>query len=147
MGTFISHSPQETEKLGFAWGQEARPGWLIGLCGDLGAGKTQLVRGLAGGLGSPARVHSPTFALMEEYRAGRLPLVHLDLYRLDSPEAVARAGLEEYLNAPQGVVVVEWIERWLGPEAPVVRAGRLRLVRFEIVDEMVRKLVYEDFGA
>lgn len=149
MATFISHNPQDTENLGLRWGQEAREGWLIGLSGDLGAGKTQLVRGLARGLGITGRIHSPTFALLQEYQEGRLPLFHLDLYRLDSPEAILRAGLDQYLHAPQGIVVVEWIEKWLGSleNVPPPVAGRCRLVRFEIVDELARKLTYEDFGA
>ena len=70
MATFISHSPEETAALGEQWGRAAASGWLIGLSGDLGAGKTQLVKGLARGLGSSARVHSPTFALLNEYAAG-----------------------------------------------------------------------------
>ena len=64
MATFISHSPAETEALGQAWGRTAQSGWVIGLSGDLGAGKTQLVKGLARGLDIPALVHSPTFALV-----------------------------------------------------------------------------------
>src|SRR5262245_47790316 len=113
MVTHTSHSPEETVALGERWGREAEAGWLIGLSGDLGAGKTQLVKGLARGLEITARVHSPTFALVHEYRGGRLLLVHLDLYRLDTPAQIAAAGLEEYLLNPGGVTVVEWIERWL----------------------------------
>ena len=85
---------------------------MIGLSGDLGAGKTQFVKGLARGLGIAARVHSPTFALVNIYAGGRLTLFHLDLYRLDTPEQIAAAGLEEYLR-PAGVTVIEWAERWL----------------------------------
>src|SRR3954454_24545534 len=109
MATLISHSPEETLAIGEAWGREAQPGWVIGLSGDLGAGKTQLVKGIARGLGSDARVHSPTFALLNEYTDGRERLFHLDLYRLNSPAAVESAGLEEYLVKPIGVSVVEWI--------------------------------------
>src|ERR1043165_8466622 len=113
MATLISRSPEETEALGEAWGREAQRGWVIGLTGDLGAGKTQLVRGLARGLGSTARVHSPTFALLNEYGGGRLALFHIDLYRLEVAEQVTAAGLDDYLVNPDGVTVVEWIERWL----------------------------------
>src|SRR5213083_1386374 len=102
MATHTSHSPTETEALGEAWGRAAKPGWVIGLSGDLGAGKTQLVKGLARGLGLTARVHSPTFALVHEYGSGRLPLSHLDLYRLDTKEQIFSAGLAEYLE-PKGV--------------------------------------------
>ena len=104
MATFISHSATETESLGEDWGREARSGWVIGLSGDLGAGKTQLVKGLARGLGVTERVHSPTFALVNQYTSGRLPLFHLDLYRLDTAEQIRSAGLEDFLS-PNGVTV------------------------------------------
>jgi tRNA threonylcarbamoyladenosine biosynthesis protein TsaE len=95
---------------------------VIGLCGDLGAGKTQLVKGLARGLGIAARVHSPTFALVNIYNGGRLTLYHLDLYRLDTREQILAAGLEEYLK-PEGVTVIEWAERWFGEvQSPEPRA-------------------------
>ena len=71
MATFISRSPEETSALGEQWGRDAQPGWVIGLSGDLGAGKTQLVRGIARGIGVTDRVHSPTFALINEYGGGR----------------------------------------------------------------------------
>ncbi len=112
MGTLISHSPEETQQLGETWGRAAQQGWVIGLTGELGAGKTQLVKGLACGLAVPVRVHSPTFTFVNEYRGGRLPLFHIDLYRLETPEQITGAGLEEYLAGPVGVVVVEWAERW-----------------------------------
>src|SRR5437868_15312958 len=112
MATFISHSPDETAALGEQWGRAAAPGWILGLTGDLGAGKTQLVKGLARGLGISAPIQSPTFALVNEYKEGRLPLAHLDLYRLDTPEQIHGAGLDEYFVKPTGVVVVEWCERW-----------------------------------
>src|SRR2546421_6132598 len=115
MGTCISHSPAETEALGETWGHAARPGLIIGLSGDLGAGKTQWVKGLARGLGITARVHSPTFSLVNIYAGGRLPLYHLDLYRLENHEQILAAGLEEYLRT-DGVTVIEWAEKWFEPE-------------------------------
>src|SRR5829696_7744663 len=114
VATVISRSPEDTLALGEQWGREAQRGWVIGLSGDLGAGKTQLVKGIGLGLDSPARVHSPTFALLNEYGGGRLPLFHIDLYRLNGRDEVMGAGLEEYLMQPDGVTVVEWIERWIG---------------------------------
>ncbi len=149
MATLISRSPEETFAIGEAWGREARSGWIIGLSGDLGAGKTQLVKGIACGLGSSARVHSPTFTLLNQYGGGRLLLFHLDLYRLHGPEEVFSAGLEEYVTRPEGVAVVEWIERWLGDEArPLnLRAGvegNLRRVVIETFSETERRIVYED---
>ena len=113
MATYISHSPAETAALGEQWGRAAESGLVIGLSGDLGAGKTQFVKGLARGLGIAERVHSPTFALVNIYSGGRLTLFHWDLYRLDSRQQIAAAGLEDYLN-PTGVTVIEWAERWYG---------------------------------
>ena len=110
MATFISHSPAATESLGEAWGRAAQNGLVIALSGDLGAGKTQLVRGLARGLGVTARVHSPTFTLVNEYGGGRLKLFHLDLYRLETAAQILSAGVEEFLS-PDGVAVIEWAER------------------------------------
>ena len=115
MPTLITHNPAETEMLGERWGRAAQSGWVIGLSGDLGAGKTQLVKGLARGLGIAARVHSPTFTLVNEYGGGRLRLFHLDLYRLETHAQIVAAGLEEYLQ-PDGVTVIEWADRLFGGE-------------------------------
>jgi tRNA threonylcarbamoyladenosine biosynthesis protein TsaE len=145
MATFISHNPAETESLGEEWGRHAQSGWVIGLSGDLGAGKTQLVNGLARGLGATARVSSPTFTIVHEYQGGRLPLFHLDLYRLNTREQIAAAGLETYLTRPRGVAVVEWIERWLGPDQ-VPSAGAYRRVQIRSLGETEREITYEDFG-
>ena len=114
---------------------------------QLGAGKTAFVRGVARGLGSTDRVHSPTFALLNEYRTGRLPLYHLDLYRLDSTEAILGAGLEPYLENPDGVSVVEWFDRWQIPSprgAVPPHPDNLLLVRFEAASPDVRRIVYDD---
>jgi tRNA threonylcarbamoyladenosine biosynthesis protein TsaE len=123
MVTFISHSPAETLALGESWGRIAEPGWVIGLLGDLGAGKTVLVKGIAAGLGIRNLVHSPTFTLVNEYTGGRHPLFHLDLYRLESREAIQSAGLEDYFFDPPGISVVEWFERWDAVPAPELRGG------------------------
>src|SRR5215203_4149484 len=143
MATRISHSPEETFALGEQWGRAAQLGWVIGLSGDLGAGKTQLVKGLAHGLGSGARVHSPTFTLLNEYIGGRLRLFHLDLYRLNSREEVIGAGLDDYLIQPDGVTVVEWVERWKS-EAESWKE-LTRLVQIETLSELERRISYEDF--
>jgi len=144
MAMFISHSPEETESLGELWGRAAVRGMVILLDGDLGAGKTQLVKGLARGLGAAGRVHSPTFTLVNEYRGGRLRLFHLDLYRLEPGSLLETAGLDEYLR-PEGVAVMEWAEKmndrvWAG------YSGRLIRARIEIVSEMMRKIIYDDSG-
>ena len=143
MATFISHSPAETESLGERWGRAAQSGLVIGLSGELGAGKTQLVKGLARGLGIAARVHSPTFTLLNEYDGGRLRLLHLDLYRLESREQILSAGLHEFLP-PDGVAVIEWAERIYDLRFTI---HDLKKVRIEIVSEMERKIVYDDSGA
>jgi tRNA threonylcarbamoyladenosine biosynthesis protein TsaE len=145
MTTFISHSPAETGSLGERWGRAAQSGLVIGLSGDLGAGKTQLVKGLARGLGIAARVHSPTFTLMNEYGGGRLRLFHLDLYRLETQGQIVSAGLEEFLQ-PDGVTVIEWAERledgrWKMEDGKIIRA------KIEIIGETERKIIYDDFGA
>ena len=149
MATFISHNPTETEALGEGWGRSAESGLVIGLSGDLGAGKTQLVKGLARGLGIKSRVHSPTFTLVNEYSGGRLRLFHLDLYRLDSPEQIIAAGLEEYLP-PDGVAVIEWAERLFGIRSPESgfnsRAARFLKVLIEVTGESERRITYEDTG-
>ena len=143
MPTLVSHSPEETATLGEQWGRIARTGWVIGLTGDLGAGKTQLVKGLARGLGLAKRVSSPTFALVNEYRDGRLPLFHLDLYRLDTREQIIGAGLEEYLLNPPGVTVVEWAERYFNVAGP--QRG-LRRVSIETLGENERRITYDNIG-
>ena len=147
MATFISHSPSETRALGEAWGREAASGWIIGLSGDLGAGKTQLVKGLALGLGAASCVASPTFALVHEYRGGRLPLFNLDLYRLATRDQIIAAGLEAYLVRPGGVTVVEWMERWMEwPNTAGPARGKFRLARIKMPGETDREITYEDFG-
>ena len=138
MTTFISHGPAETESLGERWGRAAQSGLVIGLSGDLGAGKTQLVKGIARGLGIPARVHSPTFTLVNEYGGGRLRLFHLDLYRLETHRQMVSAGLEEFLQ-PDGVTVIEWVEK--------MEDGKIIKAKIEIIGETERKIIYDDFGA
>ena len=144
MTTCISHSPAETQALGETWGREAASGLVIALTGDLGAGKTQLAKGVARGLGITVLVHSPTFALINEYTGGRLPLFHVDLYRLDTPEQILGAGLEEYFR-PAGVTVVEWAEKVPGFN-DLHGNARLRRVTLEVLDETGRRITYEDSG-
>ena len=139
----ISRSPSETESLGERWGREAARGFVIALSGDLGAGKTQLVKGLARGLGVTSRVHSPTFTLVNEYTGGRLRLFHLDLYRLETTGQILGAGLEEYLQ-PDGVAVIEWAERMANDDW---RMTNVRRVTIEILGELERRITYEDSGA
>ena len=143
MATFISHNPTETESLGEKFGRAATRGLVIALTGDLGAGKTQFVRGLARGLDIASRVHSPTFTLVNEYSGGRLKLFHLDLYRLETAQQILTAGVEEYLS-PDGVAVMEWAERIYDLRFTIYD---LKKVKIEILGETERKIIYDDFGA
>jgi tRNA threonylcarbamoyladenosine biosynthesis protein TsaE len=107
-----SAAPAETEAVGEALGRAARGGELIGLTGELGTGKTCLVRGLARGLGvDPERVRSPSFTIVNEYPSSRVALTHVDLYRLESPRD-DELSLREALHG-EGVAAVEWFDRLL----------------------------------
>ena len=106
-----SFSRQDTEKLGFEFGQNAKPGDIFCLSGELGAGKTVFAQGIARGLGYEGRVTSPTFTLMNMYEGGKLPFYHFDLYRLEGGLAdLESIGYEDFLYAG-GVSLVEWPER------------------------------------
>ena len=142
----FSHSPAETEALGERFGRAAKCGWVIALTGELGAGKTQFVRGLARGLGVSVRVHSPTFTLVNEYGGGRLKLFHLDLYRLETRGQILSAGVEEFLS-PDGVAVIEWAERLEDGRWKMEDEKKFVRVKIEIVSETERKIIYDDFGA
>jgi tRNA threonylcarbamoyladenosine biosynthesis protein TsaE len=111
-GELRSDGPSATRAIGRALGREARPGTLIALIGELGAGKTQIAKGVAEGLEVPTVVNSPTFVLMNEH-VGRLRLYHVDAYRLAQPEEALDAGLIEDRQS-DGVVVVEWADRLEG---------------------------------
>ena len=106
---FITHSPEETEKIGEALAKSLRPGTILAYRGDLGAGKTAFTRGLARGLGCKETVTSPTYTIVNEYLGGRLPLFHFDMYRLASSDDLWDIGWEDYLDR-EGVCAVEWSE-------------------------------------
>ncbi|MGJ5629456.1 tRNA (adenosine(37)-N6)-threonylcarbamoyltransferase complex ATPase subunit type 1 TsaE [Nostoc edaphicum] len=112
MKTFLADT-EATLRLGITLGESLTPGTVILLEGDLGAGKTTLVQGIGKGLGITEPIVSPTFTLINEYTEGRLPLYHLDLYRLE-PQEVAALNLEIYWEGVEvipGIVAVEWAER------------------------------------
>jgi tRNA threonylcarbamoyladenosine biosynthesis protein TsaE len=116
----VSSSEDETGALAAELARRLTPGAVVLLYGELGAGKTAFVRGLADGLGiDPDEVSSPTFTLVQEYRGGRLPLFHVDLYRLGSAE-VEDLGLDD-LGAADGVVAIEWAERLPRPSPDAIR--------------------------
>lgn len=130
-----TRAPEDTERLGAAIGRAARAGDVIALSGELGAGKTCLVRGLARGLGIERPVASPTFVLINEHR-GRLMLYHVDLYRIGDVAETLEIGIEELLPAEDGVTAIEWAERIesllppgtirIGIEAPAPDLRRFR---------------------
>lgn len=113
---FVSDSPAATEAFAAQWAQTLQPDTVILLKGDLGAGKTTFIRGLARGLGISEPVRSPTFTLIHEYTIQQpphlkgLPLFHLDLYRIETPEQLGTLGLDEILERG-GIVAIEWAER------------------------------------
>jgi tRNA threonylcarbamoyladenosine biosynthesis protein TsaE len=117
--TRITHSQGETADVARAIAASLSPGAVLLLIGDLGAGKTAFVRGLAEGLGvSPEDVSSPTFTLIQEYRGGRVPLIHVDLYRLDNAREIDELGLQELgLNS---VLAIEWAEKLPRPIAEAI---------------------------
>ena len=118
----VTESPAETEAFGEAFGTRLRPGDLVLLTGELGAGKTTFVRGVARGIGSSSPVASPTFQLVRMY-AGRVQLAHIDLYRIATTSELADLGLDELLD--QGAAVVEWGERLDAPKAALVHLEHL----------------------
>jgi len=124
--------------VGRSYARSACKGDVFALTGDLGAGKTQFVKGFVAGLGSSAEVTSPTFVLLHEYEDGRLPAYHFDFYRLDNSEAVLRLGFDDYVFG-EGVSLIEWADRhsdlvpaeakWLsfelkGENTRVIRVGK-----------------------
>lgn len=106
---YYSESERETEQLGETLVRRMAPGTVVAFTGDLGAGKTAFVRGMARGLGIPARVTSPTFTIVNEYEGGSLPLFHFDMYRLRSAEELFDIGWEDFLRRG-GICAVEWSE-------------------------------------
>ncbi|MFA5054987.1 MAG: tRNA (adenosine(37)-N6)-threonylcarbamoyltransferase complex ATPase subunit type 1 TsaE [Dehalococcoidia bacterium] len=106
---FTSRSPEETQRLGRELGRAARSGDVILLVGNLGAGKTCLTQGIAWGLDIDGYARSPSFVVVNEYK-GRLPMYHIDLYRLDNIAEIADIGLDDYLYG-RGLCVVEWADK------------------------------------
>ena len=128
-----SLSESDTAMVGRELSASLRVGDVVLLFGDLGAGKTAFTKGLAEGLGIlPEEVSSPTFTIMQEYRGGRLPLFHVDLYRLNDPREIEDLGLEEI--AADGVLVIEWAEKL----PPRIRPFRAMEVRIDHADGDIR---------
>ncbi len=106
---YETNSPEETFSLGKKMGNEADPGTVITLDGDLGAGKTLFTKGFAAGLGITEPVSSPTFTILQEYEGGRLPLYHFDVYRIGDPAEMDEVGFDDYIYG-DGVCIIEWSE-------------------------------------
>ncbi len=136
---FTSRGPGETRRLGARLGRLLRPGDTVLLSGDLGAGKTVFVQGIARGMGYTGSVSSKSFVLMGEYQGRQCKLYHADLYRLEVPEQAEELAVDEY--CADGVLVAEWPER-----APHVFAPERLHVRFEVMGERGRKLTVEAEG-
>ena len=123
---WITHSPAETEALGARLAEALDAGRVVAFTGDLGAGKTAFVSGMARALGVEERVTSPTFTIVNEYEGGRLPLFHFDMYRLGNANELFHIGWEDYL-ARGGICAVEWSENVA--EAIEPDAVRVSIVR------------------
>ena len=132
MATLTSASPDETQKIGREFGGELQPGAVVALVGQLGAGKTQFVKGLAAGIGARGEVTSPTFTLIHEYTGGRLPVYHFDFFRIEDRQSAERLGLDEYFFG-DGVSVIEWADKF--PD--LIPAGAL-WISFETKSENER---------
>ena len=137
MATFISNSPAETEAIGRQVAENIGVGSVLALKGDLGSGKTLFVKGVVNGLGSTADVTSPTFTIVHEYRGGRLPVYHFDLFRVEKPQALVRLGLDEYFFG-DGISVIEWADRF-----PEFVPEQARWIFFEIKSETQRAITFQ----
>ena len=134
----VTKSAMETRALGERLAGQLRPGDVVLLEGELGAGKSELARGIARGLGVTETVTSPSFTILNVYESGRCPLYHFDWYRLESADELYEMGLDEYLGG-DGIAVVEWPGRC--PEAVPENALRIRL---EQAGENERKIEIGD---
>jgi len=135
---FFSNSPAATSALGKRTGERLEAGSVIALTGELGCGKTLLTRGICEGLGVPlGQVNSPTFVLVNEYR-GRLPVFHMDLYRLNTEADVVDLGITDYLSrAESGVLIIEWAEK-----IPSLLPDDLLKVEFEVLSARKRRIEF-----
>jgi tRNA threonylcarbamoyladenosine biosynthesis protein TsaE len=137
---FVSHSADQTRRLGNRLGQLLSGGQVLCLTGELGTGKTCLIQGIGQGVGVAERITSPTFTLVNEYHGGRLTLYHVDLYRIVDAKAALTFGLDDYLYG-DGVCAIEWAERVqdIWPEEYLY-------VGLRHIDETKRGLMLRGFG-
>jgi tRNA threonylcarbamoyladenosine biosynthesis protein TsaE len=137
VATLISNSPAETEAIGRQVAENIGIGSVLALKGDLGSGKTLFVKGVVAGLGSSADVTSPTFTILHEYRGGRLPVYHFDLFRVENQQALSRLGLDDYFFR-DGISVIEWADRF-----PEFVPEQARWIFFEIKSETQRAITFQ----
>jgi tRNA threonylcarbamoyladenosine biosynthesis protein TsaE len=136
--TFITYSRAETEQIAFQYAQNIKEGTVIAFKGDLGAGKTCFSAGFAKGMGYEGDVNSPTFAIVNEYLGGRLPVYHFDMYRISGWEDLYTTGYFEYLESG-GVLLVEWSENITS-----ALIDDTVIVTIQKIDENTRKITIED---
>jgi len=134
---YYSGSSLDTEKLGLSLGRMLKGGEVILLVGELGSGKTVLVKGIARGLDIKENIVSPTFIIIKNYDMGRLRLNHIDLYRISSLDGL---GIEEYLDDHEAVTVIEWGEKIKDSIEEYL------LIEFEILDDNSRKIIFTPMG-
>jgi len=136
----ITNSEKETFAFGQEYGEKLKGGEIIGLCGDLGAGKTILAKGVAFSLGIKKNVNSPTFVVMKVYPAKKDEIktfVHIDAYRLSSEKDLIALGAEEYFNDPSAVILVEWADK-----VRKILPNKTKYVKIEILEDNKRKIKY-----
>ncbi len=139
---FLSKSPAATQSLGKKIGEALTAGSIIALTGELGCGKTLLTRGICDGLGVPLRqVSSPTFVLVNEYR-GRLPVFHMDLYRLGNIDDGFEIGIMDYfVRGESGIILIEWAEKMIS-----LLPADILMVKFDILGDRKRKIKFTSSG-
>ena len=136
----VTHSAEETRALGARLARLFRPGDVVLLQGDLGAGKSELARGVARGLGIQGPVPSPSFTILNAYEEGRLPLYHFDWYRIHDPDEIGEMGFEEQLRG-DGVSLIEWAQ-----QAPEYVPERALLITLRAIDEETREITFTPKG-
>ena len=137
---FISHSPEQTRRMGARLGQLLQPGQVLCLVGELGTGKTCLVQGIGQGLGITDQITSPTFTLVNEYPGTNLNLYHIDLYRIVDVKAAHTFGLDDYLYG-DGICAIEWAER-----VEKLWPKEYLLITLRHIDDSKRGLMMRGFG-
>ncbi len=136
----MTHSPAETRALGEKLAHLLLPGDVLLLWGDLGAGKSELTRGIAKGLGIAGPISSPSFTIMNVYDEGRIPLYHFDWYRLQSSEELYEMGMDEYLGG-DGVAVIEW-----PGQCPDAIPEKCLSIAIEPQDDETRRILFDYRG-